>query len=65
MLDGDKMPPKKTGQNEIVTSLRVNPELWKLARIEAIKQGITLGEFVDKSLKRELNLEPRGKCKNE
>ena len=50
MLDGDNTPPKKTGQNEIVTSLRVNPELWKLARIEAIKQGITLGEFVDKSL---------------
>ena len=54
--------PKK---NQIVTSLKVNPELWKLARIEAIKQGITLGEFVDKSLKRELKLEPRGECKHE
>jgi predicted HicB family RNase H-like nuclease len=57
------MPSKKTGHNEIVTSLRVNPELWKLAKIEAVKQGITLGEFVDKSLKRELNIEPRGEFK--
>jgi predicted HicB family RNase H-like nuclease len=51
------MSQKKIGQKEIVTSLRVNPELWKLAKIEAIKQGITLGELVDKSLKRELKLE--------
>jgi predicted HicB family RNase H-like nuclease len=57
------MPPKKTGQNEIVTSLRVNPELWKLAKIESVKQGITLGEFVDKSLRRELNVKPEGRCK--
>ena len=56
------MPHKKTGKNEIVTSLRVNPELWKLAKIEAVKQGITLGEFVDKSLKRELKIEQRGEC---
>jgi predicted HicB family RNase H-like nuclease len=56
------MPQKKIGQKEIVTSLRVNPELWKLAKIEAIKQGMTLGEFVDKSLKRELKLE-EGECK--
>jgi predicted HicB family RNase H-like nuclease len=51
------MPQKKNLQKEIVTSLRVNPELWKLAKIEAIKQGITLAELVDKSLKKELNLE--------
>lgn len=55
------MPRKKIGQKEIVTSLRVNPELWKLTKIEAIKQGITLGELVDRSLKRELKLE-KGEC---
>jgi predicted HicB family RNase H-like nuclease len=54
------MVQKKVGQKEIVTSLRVNPELWKLAKIEAIKQGITLAELVDRSLKRELKLGKQG-----
>ena len=47
---------------ELVTSLRINSELWKMAKIEAIKRGITLGELVDKSLKKELNLEKREGC---
>ena len=50
------MPPKKIGQKDVVTSLRINPELWKMAKIEAVKQGITLGELVDKSLRKELGV---------
>jgi len=56
------VPQKKNGQKEIVTSLKINPELWKLAKIEAVKQGITLGALVDKSLKRELNLPLKEGC---
>lgn len=44
------MPEKK----EIVTSLRVDVELWKEAKIEAIKRGVTLGKIVDKALRCEL-----------
>jgi hypothetical protein len=50
------MVPKKIGQKEVVTSLKINPELWKLAKIEAVKQGITLGTLIDKSLKHELGI---------
>ena len=56
------MPPKKIGQKDVVTSLKVDPELWKLAKIEAVKRGITLGSLVDQSIKRELNLEKREGC---
>ena len=38
-------------KNEMVTSLRVDPELWKEARIEAIRENITLGELVEEALK--------------
>ena len=54
------MRTKKVGPKEIITSLRVNPELWKMAKIEAIKRGITLGELVDKSLKKELKFGKTG-----
>jgi len=50
------VPTKKYLKNQTVTSLRVNPKLWKLAKIEAIKRGVTLGEIVDISLRKELNL---------
>lgn len=44
-------------KRQIVTSLRVDPELWKEAKIEAIRRGITLAEIVDQALRKELKLE--------
>jgi predicted HicB family RNase H-like nuclease len=38
-------------KKEIVTSLRVDPELWKKAKIEAIKYDLTLGRLVDEAIK--------------
>ena len=42
------MPEDK---KEIVTSLRVDPELWKKAKIEALKHDTTLSKLVDEAIK--------------
>jgi hypothetical protein len=38
-------------KNQIVTSLRVDPSLWKEARKAAIDCDISLGELVDQALR--------------
>jgi hypothetical protein len=45
----------------IVTSLKVNPDLWKEAKIEALKCDITLGELVDQAIRDWI--EKQDKCK--
>ena len=36
------------------TSIKVDPELWKEAKIEAIKRDMELGELVEQALRQEL-----------
>jgi|GEM_PF-580240 hypothetical protein len=36
------------------TSINVDPELWKNAKIEAIKRGITVTDLFEESLRKEL-----------
>jgi len=38
----------------VVTSLRIDDELWKEAKIYSIKKGITLAELLEMLLKQEL-----------
>jgi len=38
-------------KNQIVTSLKVNPELWKHAKIAALECDITLGELIDQAVR--------------
>jgi len=38
-------------KNQIVTSLKVNPELWKQAKIVALEGDITLGELIDRAIR--------------
>lgn len=38
-------------KEQIVTSLKVDPALWKQARIAALKCDITLGELVDQAIR--------------
>jgi hypothetical protein len=38
----------------VVTSLRVDGDLWKDAKIEAIKQGETLASLIDRALRKEI-----------
>jgi predicted HicB family RNase H-like nuclease len=42
----------ESGKTQIVTSLRVDPELWKEAKVEAIKHDMTLTEVVEEALKK-------------
>ncbi len=37
-------------KKDTVTSLRVNPKLWKEARVEAIKHDITLSDLVEEAI---------------
>jgi len=39
---------------KIVTSIRVDDELWKRARIHAIENGETMTDMVERLLKREV-----------
>jgi tryptophan synthase beta subunit len=34
-----------------VTSVKVDPELWKEAKIESVKQGKTLSDIIEEALK--------------
>ena len=38
-------------KNQVVTSLRVDPELWKKAKMKALENDITLGEVIDEALR--------------
>ena len=39
---------------ETVTSIRIDEELWKEAKICAVREGITLKELLERLLKEEL-----------
>jgi hypothetical protein len=39
---------------QIVTSIRINEELWKEAKIYAIKKGFRLSELLEKCLQKEI-----------
>jgi hypothetical protein len=38
-------------KDQIVTSLKVNPVLWKQAKIAALECDITLGELIDQAVR--------------
>lgn len=42
---------KKREKERMVTSLKVDPELWKRTKIQAIELGITLTEALHQALK--------------
>jgi hypothetical protein len=41
------------------TSINVNPELWKQAKIEAIKRNMTVTELFEKALADWINYDPK------
>jgi len=41
----------ETEKDQVVTSLRVDPELWKKAKMKAIENDTTLGEIIDEALR--------------
>jgi predicted HicB family RNase H-like nuclease len=48
------MEKKKKGG---FTSIRVDPDLWKEVKIEAIRRDIDVSELVERALKKELKIE--------
>jgi hypothetical protein len=38
----------------VTTSIKIDPNLWKDAKIEAIKHDLDLSDFVENALKKEL-----------
>jgi hypothetical protein len=51
----------KDEKDLVVTSLKVNPILWKEARKAAIDCDITLGEVIDQALKEWIEKREKGK----
>jgi predicted HicB family RNase H-like nuclease len=50
-------------KNQIITSLRVDPELWKKARVEAIKRDMSLADLVGEAI--EMWIDKKTKTKKE
>jgi len=44
------MPERK----KEVTSIKVDPELWKEVKIQAIREDLEVSEFMERAIKREL-----------
>lgn len=42
---------KVSEKKQTVTSLRVDPDLWKEAKVQAIKHDLTLAEVVDQAVR--------------
>ncbi len=47
-----KTPDKK---GRIPTSIKIDPDLWKQAKIEAITRNIELSDMVENALRKELS----------
>jgi len=48
------MSETKKEQRE-ATSIKIKPDVWKEAKIEAIKQGITVSELVEEAIELWIN----------
>jgi post-segregation antitoxin (ccd killing protein) len=48
------MTPKEVKKRE-PTSIKIDPELWKAAKIEAVKHDMQLSELVETGLSREID----------
>lgn len=49
-----RMSETKKEQRE-ATSIKIKPNVWKEAKIEAIKQGITVSELVEEAIEMWIN----------
>lgn len=46
------------------TSIKIDPSLWKEAKIEAIKRDVELSELVETSLRKELRIRKSNESKS-
>jgi len=43
--------PVSEEKKQLVTSLRIDPEIWKEAKVQAIKNDMTLTELVEEAIR--------------
>ena len=43
-----------SSNNKETTSIRIDPILWKEAKLYALKNDMNIGEFIEKLIKKEL-----------
>jgi predicted HicB family RNase H-like nuclease len=48
------MPEELEKRKKEATSIKIDPELWKEAKIEAIRRDMELGQLVETALRKEL-----------
>ena len=48
------MSPRDSSVRREATSIKIDPELWKEAKIEAIRREIDVSELVERALRKEL-----------
>ena len=48
------MSPRDSSVRREATSIKIDPELWKEAKIEAIRREIDVSELVEHALRKEL-----------
>lgn len=53
-VKGEGMEVEEEKIERKATSIKIDPKLWKAAKIEAIERGIELSELVEIALKKEL-----------
>jgi hypothetical protein len=51
------MSPKNSTVKREATSIKIRPDVWKEAKIEAIKQDMDLSELVEKAIELYMNRE--------
>jgi len=52
------MDKKETAEEKAKTSIKIDPTLWKEAKIEAIMRDVELSTLVETALRKELKMKP-------
>lgn len=48
------IPLRLTDKERVATSIKVDPDLWKEVRIQAIREDLEVSELVERALRRDL-----------
>ena len=48
------MTDKPTAKKKEYTSIRIDPDLWKEVKIQAIREDAEVSDFMERAIKREL-----------
>lgn len=49
------MEKEANSNNRETTSIRIDPDLWKKAKMKALENDVNIGQFIEELIKRELN----------